>query len=308
MSQSPTKARTLTKARTPAKKKSGMRLQPSGFNRTRKAKARPFIEETPELKVSKEELRRLREAEAKLIIDDGEPVDSTFSEKQQRLLTQTIYSSWTPPGEKRSKAKRKFWAAANVGIFASAHESGIAPDVFVSLDVEAPKDGTRKSYFLWDCGKFPELVIEIVSNTRGGEISRKHNRYEQMGIRYYVVFDPFRHFKGELLQVFVLHGDTYQPTEDRFFSSLGVGLKLWRGSYEDMTCTYLRWCDSKGKLLPTADERAERQSERAKREAQRAKRESEHAKHESERAERESERAAKLAAKLRELGIDPEKL
>ncbi len=289
MSQSPAKSRTL------AKKKSGLRPEPSELKRLRKAETKLVIEEKKEWRVSKEELRALRKAEAKLIIDDGEPVDNTFSEKQQRLLAQTLYSSWTPPvAEKRSKARRKFWVASNVGIFTSAHESGIAPDVFVSLDVEVPREAIRKAYFLWDCGKFPELVIEIVSNTKGGEISRKHNRYEQMGIRYYVVFDPFRYFKGELLQVFVLNGEGYQPADEHFFPCLGLGLKLWRGSFEDMTFRYLRWCDRKGKLLPTADERAEREAERAKREAGRAK--------------HEAGRAAKLAAKLRELGVDPDKL
>jgi hypothetical protein len=225
-----------------------------------------------------------------LIIDDGEPVDNTFSEKQQALLTRTLYSSWTPPVEKRSKAKRKFWAASNVGIFVSAHESGIAPDVFVSLDVQAPQDAIRKAYFLWDCGKFPELVIEIVSNTKGGEISRKHNRYEQMGIRYYVVFDPFHYFKGEVLQVFALQEGVYQPTTEHYFPCLGLGLKLWHGDFEDIKTTYLRWCDRKGKLLPTADERAKR------------------AKSEAARAKSEAARAAKLAAKLRELGIDPDQI
>ncbi|MFN0112432.1 MAG: Uma2 family endonuclease [Blastocatellia bacterium] len=289
MSQSPTKATALVKTR--AKKKSGLRLPPPELKRRRKAESKLIVEEKKELMVSKEDLRRLREAEAKLVIDDGEPVDNTFSEKQQRLLAQTLYSSWTPPpGDKNLKTKRKFWTAANVGIFTSAYEGGIAPDVFVSLDVEAPKEAIRKAYFLWDCGKFPELVIEIVSNTKGGEISRKHNRYEQMGIRYYVVLDPFRYFKGEVLQVFVLQEGVYQPTTERYFPCLGLGLKLWHGDFEDIKRTYLRWCDRKGKLLPTADERAKR------------------AKLEAERAKREAGRAAKMAAKLRELGIDPEQL
>lgn len=293
MSQLPTKTQALAKKKS-GLKKSGLHLESAELKRLRKAEAKLIIEEKKDWVVSKEELRALRKAEAKLIVDDGEPVDNTFSEKQQRLLVQTLYSSWTPPGEKHSKTKRKFWVASNVGIFVSAHESGIAPDVFVSLDIEAPPEAIRKAYFLWDCGKFPELVIEIVSNTKGGEISRKHNRYEQMRIPYYVVFDPFQYFKGELLQVFVLQGGVYQPASEHFFPDLGLGLKLWRGVFENNTMTYLRWCDHKGKLLPTADERAGRAADRAKREASRAK--------------RESERAAKLAAKLRELGLDPEKI
>lgn len=293
MSQPPTTAQALAKKKS-GSRKFGLQFDPAELRQLRKAEAKIIIGEKKEQVLSKEELRTLGKAEARLIVDDGEPVDNTFSEKQQRLLTQTLYSSWTPPGEKGSKTRRKFWTAANVGIFSWVHKSGIAPDVFVSLDVEPPTEAIRKAYFYWDCGKFPELVIEIVSNTRGGEISRKHNRYEQMGIPYYVVLDPFLYFKGEVLRVFTLQDGVYQPTSEHFFPCLGLGLKLWRGTFEDITRTYLRWCDGKGKLLPTADERTERAAERAKRE--------------SERAKRESKRAATLAAKLRELGVDPNKL
>jgi len=47
-----------------------------------------------------------------LITEDDEPVDNVFSEKQQRLLTGPLYSSWSGPGE-----GRKFLACANVGVF-----------------------------------------------------------------------------------------------------------------------------------------------------------------------------------------------
>ena len=38
-----------------------------------------------------------------LVTEDGEPVDNVFSEKQQRLLTEPLYSSWTPPPVERQK-------------------------------------------------------------------------------------------------------------------------------------------------------------------------------------------------------------
>jgi Uma2 family endonuclease len=288
MSHSVTKSKTLIKQKNLAAPKA----QPPKQVRKAKAKAK---KEAWELELPTGALQALRTAEAKLIIQDDEPVDNIFSEKQQRLLMQTLYSSWTPPPDpKHPKKTRTFWAAANVGLFGSVHKNGIAPDVFVSLDVEPPQDGLRKSYFYWEYEKWPEVVIEIVSDTRGGEISRKHNRYAHMGIRYYVVLDPWRHLKGEVLRVFILRDGVYQPQKEHFFPCLGLGLKLWQGSFENWENTYLRWCDSKRKLLPTADERAAREAERAAQATARAK--------------RETERAAKLAAKLRELGIDPEQL
>jgi len=45
-----------------------------------------------------------------LITEDDTPVDNLPSEKQQRLLTEPLYSAWSGPG-----AGRTFLAAANVG-------------------------------------------------------------------------------------------------------------------------------------------------------------------------------------------------
>jgi hypothetical protein len=100
-----------------------------------------------------------------------ESVDNLPSEKQQRLLTEPLYSSWTGPGEGRT-----FLAAANVGVFALARNPAIVPDVFVSLDMQVAEDCWQKehrSYFLWEFGKPPDLVLEIVSNTEGGEDGEK---------------------------------------------------------------------------------------------------------------------------------------
>jgi hypothetical protein len=45
-----------------------------------------------------------------IVTEDDIPVDNMFSEKQQRLLAEPLYSSWTGPGE-----GRPFVVAANVG-------------------------------------------------------------------------------------------------------------------------------------------------------------------------------------------------
>jgi Uma2 family endonuclease len=96
-----------------------------------------------------------------LITEDDTPVDNLPSEKQQRLLTEPLYSAWAGPGEGRT-----FLAAANVGIFYQARHPAIVPDMFLSLDVQVADDWWQRehrSYFLWEFGKPPELVLEIVS-------------------------------------------------------------------------------------------------------------------------------------------------
>src|SRR5262245_43818855 len=93
--------------------------------------------------LSPEELPRYDE----MVLEDGKPVENIFAEKQQRLLTEPLYSSWSGPGEGRS-----FLALANVGLFFGDTEPPLAPDVLLSLDVPQHRDLSRKehcSYILW---------------------------------------------------------------------------------------------------------------------------------------------------------------
>jgi Uma2 family endonuclease len=240
--------------------------------------------------------REVEQAVQHLVTEDDQPVDNPFSEKQQRLLTAALYSSWTPPpDEAHPDEARSFWAAASVGLFPSIHQPPLVPDVFVSLDVSAPEDWHQnRAYFFWEFGKAPELVIEIVSNRKGGELSMKRYHYARLGVIYYVVYDPTRQLGEEILHLFALQDGQYQPLARPFLPRLGLGLTLWRGAFENKEDTYLRWCDERGNLLLTGDERAERAEERAEQA--------------EERAEQAEGRAERLAAKLRELGIDPKQL
>jgi hypothetical protein len=106
-----------------------------------------------------------------LVTEVDEPVDNIFSEKQQRLLTRTLYTSWGKGMEEMSS----FVALANVGLFYMVDEPAVVPDVMVSLDVQLPEDLWEKknrSYFIWKYGKPPEVVIEVVSNCKGRELEQ----------------------------------------------------------------------------------------------------------------------------------------
>src|SRR5205823_8205247 len=99
-----------------------------------------------------------------LVTENDTLVDHLFSEKQQPLLTEPLYSSWTPPASaEHPTTPRPFIAAANVGIFASIHAPPLVSDVFLSLDVRVAENLHEKryrSYFFWEFGKAPEVVIE----------------------------------------------------------------------------------------------------------------------------------------------------
>ena len=234
---------------------------------------------------------------AHLITETEEPVDNLFREKQMRLLTEPLWTSWKPG--------RPFWVSANVGMYEALNAKAIVPDVMLALDVQ-PSDalaGGSNCYFFWDHGKPPEVVIEIVSNKEGGELDAKMDRYAKLRIATYAVLDPDHHLSGETLRVFNLVEMKYQPQAAAAWQSTPVGLtlRLWTGLYEDAEATWLRWADLDGNVIPTGKELAEAEGQRARRAVQRANQEADRAKQEAERAER-------LAAKLRELGIDPDSI
>lgn len=227
-----------------------------------------------------------------IVTEDDTPVDNFGSEKQQRLLTNTLYSSWSVAGTAPS-----FVAAANVGIFSAIGQPPIVPDVFLSLDVQIADawwEKKNRSYFIWEFGKPPEVAIEIVSNRVGNEISSKLKAYERMRVSYYVVFDPIQQLGDAVLQLYQLQGTSYVSMTQTWLEQVGLGLTLWRGEFEGKEDLWLRWCDGEGNVIPTGTERAS-QAESRLRETESL-------------LEKERQRAEKLAEQLRSLGVDPDQL
>jgi hypothetical protein len=85
---------------------------------------------------------------------------------------------------------------------------------------------------------------------------------------------------------------------------MGVELGIWQGEYLNQDFPWLRWWDAAGNLLLAGDELAKRELLRAEQESLRAERAVEQVAEEKQRTEQERQRADRLAAKLRELGID----
>lgn len=246
-----------------------------------------------------------------LEIEDDTPVDNFQSAQQQRLLIDALYSSTPIP--------LPFIAEADVGVFYQLKGDPIVPDVLLSLGVKRAEDFSQRenrTYFVWQFGKVPDVCVEIVSNQEGDELdlSQKSRRkgktrskkdlYAQLGVPYYVVFDPLRQLQGEqamaeaILRVWTISPTGYTELtpasgilstgESVWLDGVGLGLTLWEGAYEEETSRlWLRWCDQEGQVVPTGAEgqAAERQ-----------------------RAETERQRADRLAEKLRELGVDPDTL
>ena len=231
---------------------------------------------------------------AHLVTEDETPVDNRFSERQQRLLPSLLFSSW--------EEGKPFEAVSNVGLFYSLHgEPPVVPDFMLSLGVEPrPVTGAKadRSYMTWIYGKAPDLVIEVVSNKEGGELSTKLEIYAKVRVTYYVVYDPFAMLGERELRAFRLAEGRYlEMVPATWLPEIGLGLTVWEGELEDTTSRWLRFTDRNGELLKTADERAKESESRAKEAETRA----EDA--ESRAAEAEA-RAAELERRFRELGLE----
>lgn len=224
-----------------------------------------------------------------LVTEDDTPVDNFASEKQQRLLASSLFSSW--------KDRLPFIAAANVGIYYTDQQPAIVPDVFVSFGVQVPKnwwDKQNRCYLVWKFGKPPEIAIEVVSNKVGNELTNKLAIYERMRVSYYAVYDPRQQLSPNPLRLFELRGTQYSEMAQPWMAQVNLGLTLWEGDFEGSPNTWLRWQDAQGNLLLTGDE----QADQAREQADQAK----------EQADQARERVDRLAAYLRSQGIDPDQL
>jgi Uma2 family endonuclease len=236
--------------------------------------------------------------------EDDTPVDNVYSEKQQRLFTEPLYSSWPGPG-----GNRKFLAMANVGLFYAKGKPPVVPDALLSVGVEIPDDMWKRehrSYFTWEYGKSPDMVIEIVSNTEGEELGEKLRIYVEARAPHYVVWDPNNQLGKGRLVAFRLRGDNYEPLHDVWFEGIGLGLTPWHGSFEGKEADWLRWYDAHGEVIPTGTEAKSVEAQRADLEEQRAEKEKQRADQERQRADQEKQRAERLLEQLRSLGVEPE--
>lgn len=197
-----------------------------------------------------------------------EPPLETYLHLQQMLLLIKCLNWWW-------RQRNDFFCAGNLTIYYSPSqrksEDFRGPDFFVVLGTERKP---RKSWVLWEEeGKYPNVIVEILSKTTAATDRGWKKELYQDTFRTpdYFWFDPYSlEFAG-----FHLVDGEYQALEPNFQGHLwSKQLGLYLGIDQEQ----LRFFTTEGQLVPTPEEVAER----------------------------ETQRAEKLAAKLRELNIDPD--
>jgi Uma2 family endonuclease len=220
------------------------------------------------------------------LYSDEPPLESSLHLQQILLLLKCLDWLW--------KDRTDYFAAGNLTIYYSPRqrksEDFRGPDFFVVLNADRQP---RKSWVVWEEeGKYPNVIIELLSDSTAKTDRGLKKQIYQDTFRTpdYFWFDPdsleFRGFH-------IVDGQYHDlpPNQQGWLWSQQLGLYL--GVHEQQ----LRFFTAEGQLVPTPEESAEQAEARAEAEHQRA--EAEH-----QRAETERQRNERLAAKLRELGIE----
>ncbi|MGB7272434.1 MAG: Uma2 family endonuclease [Geitlerinemataceae cyanobacterium] len=225
-----------------------------------------------------------------------DPVDNIT----QPLLAAALTDSLAVAG----KLSDQTLTPTNYGICATLSGKFVvkAPDWAFVPNIWVSREEVDRSYTPRLQGEIPVIVMEFLSETDGGEYSVKPTYppgkwffYEQvLQVPYYIIFEP----KSGSLEVYKLedsgHYQLQEANEDgrSWISSIDLFLGVWQGTREHRTGYWLRWWDEAGELLLWGVELVEVERQRA----------------EAERQAKESaeQRAERLAAQLRDLGIEPE--
>ncbi len=210
------------------------------------------------------------------LYSDEPPLESDLHLRQIILLLQCLEGWW--------RNRNDFYSAGNLTVYYSPRqrksEDFRGPDFFVVLGTYR---AARKSWVVWEeDGKYPNVIVELLSDsTAATDKGLKKQIYQDIfRTPDYFWFDPNNlEFAG-----FHLLDGEYQPLEPNpqgWLWSQQLGLYL--GVYEEK----LRFFTPEGQLVPTPEEEA--QSERQQKELA-------------------QQRSDRLAAKLRELNIDPDSI
>ncbi|MEO1637084.1 MAG: Uma2 family endonuclease [Cyanobacteria bacterium J06631_9] len=255
---------------------------------------------------------------AKLIRDpafypesDGEPMSESDATRDYLIYAVEVLRLYF-------QSRRQVYVSGNLFIY---YEQGnpkavVSPDVFVVFGVRARQ---RKSYKTWqENGKVPSFILEITSgSTKSKDEVEKPKLYAKLGVQEYFQYDPTADYLSPQLKGRTLVDGQYQPLElqqsDKgipFLHSQVLGLDL-QLTPENETLGIvplpkaLRFYDPQTGLRLLNRREVEQQWILTQEERDAAQEERDVAQEERDAA---VQKAQQLAARLRELGIEPDEV
>ena len=186
--------------------------------------------------------------------------------------------------------------------------ANVSPDILVSFGVERRR---RRSYRIWEEGKAPDFVLEVLSpSTWKRDLGEKRKVYARVGVKEYFLFDPTGEHLDPALQGYRLDWGRYEPLPGvglLAVRSRVLGLDLWVDDERDLrmrdaaTGQDLRSPEESEARADRADARADRAEARADRAEARASRLAAQLKRAEARAEKEERRRLATEARLEKL-------
>jgi Uma2 family endonuclease len=271
---------------------------------------------------------------------DDTPVDNELQNDIPNFILNLLRLIW--------EERQDWFFGVDMAVYYEPRKAAIVPDGFLAVGVPRHKsEAGRLSYVLWEEENvMPILALEVISQKYNDEYEKKLEAYQNIGILYYVIYNPLtkkgRKYKHRSsLEIYKLVDDVYQliPANDKGIVwipeiSLGMGCEVrafaswereWLYLYDKNGDRYLtdrEIAAQEHMAKQEAEAIAKRQQLIAQRQRLIAKQEK-FAKQEAEaiasqeRQEKIQERLAKqeaeqkaerLAEKLRELGFDPNEM
>lgn len=237
------------------------------------------------------------------IILPDDPVDNLNQYPIADALNKILYLS--------GLMKENSYTFMNYGLIATVNGKTIAkaPDWAYVPNVRVSREEIVRSYTPYLEGDVPLIVLEIISETDGGEYSKqletpmgKWYFYEQvLKVPYYGIFEPD---SGDFELYRLGSSGTYdrvlmEESGRYWIEGLNLTIAAWKGTYDRRYGYWLRFWDPEGRLLPLPSEVLEtkqQELEQTQQELGQAQQE----------LAKEKALADRLAAKLRSLGIEPD--
>lgn len=172
---------------------------------------------------------------------DGKPLADTDLHRQELLeIIQTL--------QDRFKNEDQVYVSGDLMIYFEEGDAQKcrAPDVIVVQGVEKRQ---RRTYKLWKEKKAPTLAMEILSKgTRNQDKKDKKPDYAQIGVDYYVLYDPEGTYLQPALQVYRRTGNDYVPmvVSSGIFPCPPLGISLSLGDDGLLVLTDL----NTGEIIP----------------------------------------------------------
>jgi Uma2 family endonuclease len=219
-----------------------------------------------------------------LVTAENTPVDGELQESIPSLLKHllgTLFSDRTD-----------WFFGINMGIFYDPDLPPVIPNAFLSIGVEtirADQETLRSSYLLWEeNGIIPQIVIEVVSQKYQGEYGAKKDLYEDLGVLYYLVYNPNRRLKSHLEMYRLVNGKYELVRDDSLWMpEIGLGVGTADYCYNGVTRKWLFWQDEQSNRYQTPQEQFTQTQIQL---------------------QAEQARSQRLADRLRELGINPDEI